>query len=40
MNSDRKAQLPELNTGAEEIEVGGCREAIITFVPVPQLKYF
>jgi small subunit ribosomal protein S7e len=41
MNLDLEAQLRELNiTAAKEIEVGGGRKAITTFVPVPQLKSF
>ncbi|KAM9043157.1 small ribosomal subunit protein eS7-like [Megaptera novaeangliae] len=41
MNPDLKAQLRELNfTAAKEIAFGGCRRAIIIFVPVPQLRPF
>ncbi|ELW57129.1 40S ribosomal protein S7 [Tupaia chinensis] len=41
MNSDLKVQLRELNiTAAQEIEVGGGWNAIIIFVPLPQLKSF
>ncbi|KAL1789737.1 40S ribosomal protein S7 [Sigmodon hispidus] len=41
MNSDLKAQLREFNiTIPKEIEVGGGWKAIISFVPVPQLKSF